>query len=170
MAEEFEGPVVVKRPTGQPPNFEVAKFDGDVGLDGTLKTTHVSAGGNISARGNVNGEVVNAGETVTAKNIQLERQETISGPAGTGVQLLQTVLQVPAKDTLGVMHLVAEGNISALGNLNAGVTVNTKHVRAEGNISALNNVNAKNMQVEEDIKLSNSDCAEEFDLEDSFKG
>jgi hypothetical protein len=38
------------------------------------------------------------------------------------------------------------------------------HISAEGNI------NAKNVHVTEDITLSNSDCAEEFDLEDSSVG
>ena len=74
------------------------------------------------------------------------------------------------RETTTVGHLVAEGNISARGNVNAGRFVNATHVRAEGNISALNNVNAKNINVEEDVILANADCAEEFDLEDSSTG
>jgi hypothetical protein len=196
MAEEFEGPVVVKRPAGQPPDFEVAKFDGDVSLDGTVRTTHVSGAGNISARGNVNGGNVNAGEAVIAKRIELSDHLPAppggptgpdSGGAGTSEEV-RSVLKVQARDTLTLMHLRAEGNISALGNVNAGETVNTQHVSAQGNISALgnvnagahvsaqgnisaqNNVNAKNMNVEEDIFIANSDCAEEFDVEDSSPG
>lgn len=61
------------------------------------------------------------------------------GGAGAGVH--ETVLKCETKDTLGVMHISAEGNI-----------------------------NAKNVHVTEDITISNSDCAEAFDLEDSSVG
>jgi hypothetical protein len=140
MAEEFEGPVIVKRPAGQPPNFEVAKFDGDVGLDGTdgtVKTTHVSAKGNVSARGNVNGATVNA-NLVNADLVALNSEvPPATGPGGASTSTaIQTVLKCHADDVLGVMHL-----------------------RAEGNISALNNVNAHNVNVTGDVIVSNTDIS-----------
>jgi hypothetical protein len=189
MAEEFEGPVVVKRPTGQPPNFEVAKFDGAVRLD-----SNAFVGGTVAARGNVDSEGgVNTGFVKLFGNVQ------ISGEGGAGVIGVTCVLDCQADDTLSVKHLRAEGDVNAnnvnannvnannvnannvnannvnANNVNANNvkvegTVNTQDLRAEGNISALNNVNAKNVHVEEDIILSNSDCAEEFDLEDSSMG
>jgi hypothetical protein len=55
--------------------------------------------------------------------------------------LVRTVLKCETQDTLGVTHLLAEGD-----------------------------VNAKNVHVTGDITLADSDCAEEFDLEDSSTG
>jgi hypothetical protein len=51
------------------------------------------------------------------------------------------------------------------GDVNVAGTVNTTHVSAQGNISALGNVNAGNMNVIGDIRLENSDCAEEFEVD-----
>jgi hypothetical protein len=183
MAEEFEGPVIVKRPAGQPPNFEVAKFDGDVGLDGTVKTTHVSAGGNISAQNNVNAKNMNVRETVTTQHVHADGNISAQNNAN--------AKNMNVAETVNTQHVHAVGNISAVnpgtplgapgGNINAENNVNaknmnvremvtTQHVHADGNISAQNNVNAKNINVKEDIILANSDCAEEFDLEDSSTG
>jgi hypothetical protein len=137
------------------------QFDGNVDVDGTVNTTHLSAQGNISALGNVN-----AGDTVSTTRVELSGTRHISEPGGgTGAQLVRAVLKCQADATVNVTHLRAEGNVSALGNVNAGDTVNTTHVSAQGNVSALGNVNAFNMNVTGDIRLENSDCAEEFDVD-----
>jgi hypothetical protein len=77
---------------------------------------------------------------------------------------------VNATESVNSQHVIAQGNISAVGNINAGDTVNSQHVIAQGNISALGNVNAGNMQVAGDIILANADCAEEFDVDKSSTG
>jgi hypothetical protein len=123
------------------------QFDGDVNVNGTVNTTHVSAQGNISALGNVN-----AGDTVNTKRVELSETLQLRGPGGgAGARLVRSVLKCQADDTVNVTHLSAEGNV------NAGDTVNTKHVSAQGNISALGNVNAGNMNVTGDIRLTNAE-------------
>jgi hypothetical protein len=58
------------------------------------------------------------------------------------------------------LHMRANGNISASGNVNAQTgTVNTKDLKATGNISAKGTVSAAN------ITLPNADCAEEFQVD-----
>ena len=58
------------------------------------------------------------------------------------------------------LHMRANGNISANGNVNAQTgTVNTQHLRATGNITATGTVSAAN------ITLPNADCAEEFQVD-----
>jgi hypothetical protein len=75
--------------------------------------------------------------------VQLSGTIIISEPGGgAGAQLIRSVLNCQAEDTVNLKHLVAEGNISALGN-----------------------VNATNMNVTGDIRLENADCAEEFDVD-----
>jgi hypothetical protein len=191
MAEEFVGPVIVRRPTGQPSDTDVAKFEGNVNLDGTVKTTHVSAAGNISARGNVNGGALNTGPVTLIGNVPA------SGQGGAGAKSVRCMLKCETDDVLKVQHLSAVGNISAGNNVNAKFMnvsdmisatrlhasdsintvslkvaglIHTGHLSAGGNISAANNVNARRIHVKEDVILNNGDCAEEFDLEDPSAG
>jgi hypothetical protein len=188
MAEAFEGPVVISAPVGQSADFEVAKFGGDVGVAETVRARHLSAEGNVSARGNVNGAAV------FTKMVELS--DTLHIDTGGGDELVRATIRCTATDIVAVTNLRAEGNIGAVGNVNAGDvnasgsiragdTIYSTHVHADGNISArgnLNasltvnaqhviasgNVNAQNMFVEQDVKLSNGmDCAEDFDLDDS---
>jgi hypothetical protein len=51
-----------------------------------------------------------------------------------------------------------EGDVELTGTLHG------QHVSCQGNISALGNVNAGNVNVTNDIVLANADCAEEFDV------
>jgi hypothetical protein len=57
-----------------------------------------------------------------------------------------------------------EGNVEVTG------TINGQHVSCQGNISAVGNVNAGNMNVTNDIVLANADCAEDFDVDASTIG
>jgi hypothetical protein len=52
-----------------------------------------------------------------------------------------------------------EGNVEVTGMITG------QHVSCQGNISAVGNVNAGNMNVTNDIVLANADCAEEFDVD-----
>jgi hypothetical protein len=150
------------------------QFDGDVNVNGTVNTVHVSAQGNISALGNVN-----AGDTVNTKRVVLSEglvhsvlqcqpgaDNTVNAVTHLSAEgNISALGNVNAGDTVNTTHVSAQGNISALGNVNAGDTVNTTHVSAQGNISALGNVNAGNMNVTGDIRLENADCAEEFEVD-----
>lgn len=51
-----------------------------------------------------------------------------------------------------------EGDVEVTGSIKG------QHVSCQGNISAVGNVNAGNMNVTNDIVLANADCAEEFDV------
>jgi hypothetical protein len=187
MAEEFEGPVIVKRPAGQPQDFEVANFHGDVRLDGTVRTTHVSAEGNISARGNVNANFLNVGEDLfsnqglpdqeVAKFNGIIRTTHVSAEGNISARGNVNGKFVNVQDTIRTTNLLsksvtADENLFCKRDITSQGTIFTQHLRAEGNISAINNVNAKRMFVEEDVILANGagDCAEEFDLEDPSVG
>jgi hypothetical protein len=95
-----------------------------------------------------------SGESQTGQGI---RGVSLNGPGvagkGTPAGLFEGLLDVSGKvraaevEAVGSVRatdMIAQRNISALGNVNAGVEgiVNTKHVIAQGNISAVGNVNA----------------------------
>ena len=148
---------------GSPDGSPAGRFEGPVVVTGTVDTTHMVAHGNVSAIGNLNADKdinaagdANVTGTMTAEFVLANGNISAGRPHKEGDPPL-----------LGSAngHIVAQGNISALGNINAGATVNSTHVSATGNISAVGNVNATNMNVAQDIKLSNMDCAEEFDID-----
>ncbi|HEY8766183.1 MAG TPA: hypothetical protein VIP09_02795 [Dehalococcoidia bacterium] len=160
------------------------RFDGNVDVDGTVNATHMSAQGNVSALGNVNGGNVNAGDTVNTTHVIAQGNISALGNVnadgninalGDATVINMNVGRTHAGEEGPILtapegHIIAQGNISALGNVNggnvnAGDTVNTTHVIAQGNISALGNVNAGNVNVTGDITLENADCAEEFDVD-----
>jgi|SRR5215211_101773 len=109
MAEEFEGPVVVKRPPGEPSEFEVANFDGGVRV-----ASHALVRGTVAARGNVDSEGgVNTGFVKLFGNVQ-ETGPSGPGGGGAGVHGVTCVLDCQADDALNVnKHLHAEGDVNA---------------------------------------------------------
>jgi hypothetical protein len=108
MAEEFEGPVVVKRPTGEPSEFEVANFDGGVRV-----ASHALVRGTVAARGNLDSEGgVNTGFVKFFGSVVTSSSDPSGG--GIGVHGVTCVLDCQADDALNVKkHLHAEGDVNA---------------------------------------------------------
>jgi hypothetical protein len=110
MAEEFEGPVVGKRPTGQPSEFEVANFDG-----GVFVASHALVRGTVAARGNLDSEGgVNTGFVKLFGNVQAPGSGGNGPGGGVGAHDVTCVLDCQAEDALNVKkHLIAEGDVNA---------------------------------------------------------
>ena len=135
MAQEFDGPVVVK-----------GKLEAK-----TVRVDGVQIKGEVEAL-LINGAQANVGlvESSIVACDTLRVRGTPQAPGTPAAIFEPSSPSDPAAQFKG--HVGVDGTIS------------TEHVSAQGNISALGNVNAGNMNVTGDILLANADCAEDFDI------
>lgn len=145
MAEEFEGPVVVKRPTGQPSDFEVANFDGGVRV-----ASHALIRGSVAARGNVDSEGgVNTGFVKLFGNVPDPPE-----PGGAGAsQGVTCVLDCQADDALNVKkHLRAEGDVNAQNvHVTGDVTVSNTDISIRQMAQTLATIDARTAKMDQKL-------------------